>query len=84
MTTATQNPELTPDLVERVMSLSREAREELAFDLFDSLETYAPGPSMETIRRRSEEIASGQDVLLTREQAEAEVRDKMRELGFEL
>ena len=66
------------------MSLSREAREVLAFDIFDSLETYAPGPSMEDIVRRSEEIAAGKDVLLTREEAAAQVREKMRELGVEL
>jgi len=83
MSTAT-NPELTPDLVQRVMSLSREAREDLAFDLFDSLESFNAGPSMETILRRSEEIAAGKAVLLTREEAAAEVRARMRELGVEL
>jgi|GEM_PF-3975417 len=82
--TTTTNPELTPDLVERVMNLSREAREELAFDLFDSLESFHPGPSIETVLQRSEEIAAGKAVLLTREEAAAEVRARMRELGVEL
>jgi hypothetical protein len=82
--TVMTNPELTPDLIRRVLSLSREAREDLAFGLLDSLEELPPGPTMETILRRSEAIASGEAVLLTREEAAAQVRERMKEYGVEL
>jgi hypothetical protein len=70
------------ELVTRGLKLSAEAREEVALELLESLEP--PPLDWETIRRRIEDIESGRVVALTREQAEEEVRLKMRELGLEL
>ena len=81
MTTEMQeNPEVR-ELLDRGLKLPPQDRESLAHDLLNSLEME---PSMETILRRSDEIASGQAVLLTREEAAAEVRARMLELGVEL
>lgn len=78
-------PSSTPEvreLFDRSLQLSREDRESLALELLDSLE--AEPVSSETILRRSDEIRSGKVVPLTREEAEAEVRTRLSELGVEL
>ncbi|MFO0806466.1 MAG: hypothetical protein U0791_25455 [Gemmataceae bacterium] len=69
------------ELLARVRKLPPDDQKLLAFDVLDAIEE---SELIETVQRRSAEIAAGKDVLLTREEAEAEVRAKMRELGFEL
>ena len=84
MTTATPHAELSPELIQRVMSLSPKAREDLAFELLDSLEDFPAGPSMNEIRQRIADIDSGKSIPMTREESEREIRAKLREIGFEL
>jgi hypothetical protein len=80
VSTTTANPE-TQELLARVRKLPPDDQRLFAFDVLDALEETN---LMDTVLRRSAEIAAGKAVLLTREESEAEIRAKMRELGVEL
>ena len=88
-TTTPENPEVR-QLIERAMKLSAEERETIALELLES--TESPSGISETnsdywrgeIARRSAEVASGAVSPLTREEAEAQVREAIRKLGVEL
>jgi putative addiction module component (TIGR02574 family) len=84
----TTTDDLPADLVERVNQLSPKGKEQL----LDLLEGQVDLPSdtrteeewREEIARRIADVQAGRAVLLTREQAEEQVRAEMRKLGVEL
>ena len=82
-TTTPEPPEteLTPELIERVKKLSPESQEQLVDLIYGPM---PPGPDDAEIARRLDELAAGNVTLLTREEAEAQVREAIRKLGVEL
>lgn len=84
----TSTDDLPADLVERVKRLSPQGKEQL-FDLLEQDIDLPLDPRTEEewraeIARRVADVQAGRSVLLTREQAEAEIREAMRKLGVEL
>jgi putative addiction module component (TIGR02574 family) len=86
--TPTATDELPADLVERVKQLSPRGKEQL-LDLLEGDVDLPPDPRTdeewrEEIARRIADVQAGRGELLTREQAEEQVREEMRKLGVEL
>ncbi|HET6574820.1 MAG TPA: hypothetical protein VFG68_14540 [Fimbriiglobus sp.] len=86
MTPTTPETELTPDLIERVMKLSAENKDRLFGLLLDDPDEP---PDVVTdwpaeIQRRLESIAVGGVRLMTREESDAAIRERLRALGVEL
>ena len=81
MASTVMDPEVR-DLIDRALKLEPDVRESIALELLDSVEGDAD--YWATIARRSEELASGKVIGLTREEAEQQIREKMRTLGVEL
>jgi hypothetical protein len=78
---------LPPALLDQVLALTPEQREEL-FELA-ALEDMPPDPRTEEdwrteIARRVADIQAGRAVLMSREEAYEQVRVEMRKLGVEL
>lgn len=86
-TTPAESPEVR-ELIDRAMKLSPADRVSIALELLDSVEASRPDSDQElweaVIARRSAEATSGSVTLLTRDQAEAQVREATRELGLDL
>ena len=86
MTPAIPETELTPDLIERVMKLSAESKDSLIGILLDDPDgppdAVADWPA--EIRRRLEAIAAGDVRLMTRQESDAAIRERLRALGVEL
>jgi hypothetical protein len=81
MTGAVTDPEAR-ELIDRAMKLAPDVRESIALELLDSVEDDTD--YWAAIARRSEDIASGKVVALTRDEAEQQIREKLRTLGAEL
>ncbi|MDB5307895.1 MAG: hypothetical protein JWO38_2097 [Gemmataceae bacterium] len=75
------------ELIDRAMKLSPADRESIALELLNSVEPGRPDSDREpwesVIARRSAEVAAGSVTPLTRDQAEAQVREAIRKLGVE-
>ena len=87
MTPTATRTGLPTALVDQVMALTPEQREEL-FELA-ALEDVPPDPRTEAewreeIARRVADVEAGRSVLMTREEANEQVRAEMRKLGVEL
>jgi putative addiction module component (TIGR02574 family) len=87
MTPTATRTGLPAALVEQVLALTPEQRDEL-FELVELADlppdTRTDAEWKEEIARRVADVQAGRSVLLTREQAEAEIREAMRKLGVEL
>jgi hypothetical protein len=86
--TPTATDDLPADLVERVKQLSSRGKEQL-LDLLEADTELPPDPRTEDewreeIARRVADIEAGRAALLTREQADEQVREAMRKAGVEL
>lgn len=75
MASATQDPEVR-DLIDRALKFAPDFRESIALELLGSVDETDDLAG--TIARRSEEIASGKAVTLTRSETEQEVRESTR------
>ena len=87
MTPTASRTGIPADLIERVMTLSPEQQDELA-ELI-ALADLPPDPMSEEefkaeLARRVADVQAGRAVLLTREEADEQVREEMRKLGVEL
>ena len=87
MTPTASRTGIPADLIERVMTLSPEQQDELSemIALADlPPDTVSDEEFKAELARRVADVAAGRAVLLTREQAEEQVREEMRKSGVEL
>ena len=85
---AASEADLTPELVDRVMKLAPEGKAKLYELLHEELDFPRDDHSDEEvaalIKQRSDEYHAGLVPSMTREESEAAIRAKIRQLGFEL
>jgi putative addiction module component (TIGR02574 family) len=80
--------DLTPELIDRVMKLAPESKAKLCELLHNELDHLPDDRTDEEIaaliKQRSDEYHAGLVPSMTREESDAAIRAKIRELGFEL
>ena len=82
--TATADTALDPDLVSRVKSLSSELKAALFEIAWEDGDGPPEGPDWPEIQRRIDDVNAGRAILLSREESDAMIKARIRELGLEL